>query len=258
MLENKTKKALKDGRTVVGTMIAEFGVPEVTRLLAAAGFDFAIVDTEHSPFTLETVAEMVRTSKSTDLTVLARVPTAEYFHVARMLDMGVHGVMIPHVEDVEQVRMAVDAAKYPPQGIRSYGVRPIITDYRASTMKQQITELNQDTMVIIQIESEKAIREIDSLLSIEGVDAAVVGPNDLSMSLGVPGELEHQVMNEAIQRMIEACARHGVASGLHTRNLDSLMKWKEKGMTVLMYSTDGGFLLSAASDAVRKIKPASK
>lgn len=254
ILENRVKKELKEGKTVIGTMIAEFGKPEIIRLLSAGGFDFAMVDMEHSPFSLETVAEIVRASKSTNLTLLARVPTADYFHVARTLDSGVHGIMIPHIEDVTQVKMAVDATKYPPQGQRSYGVRPIITDYRSSTLNEQIASLNANTMVIIQIESQKAVDDIEKLVSVPGVDAALIGSNDLSMSLGCPGELNHPKMDEAITRVIEACRKYNVVAGNHLRNLKSLLEWREKGMRMLMYSTDSDLLLSASKDAVRKLR----
>ena len=252
--ENRVKKALKEGKVVLGTMVNEFAEPEVVRLLAAAGFDFVMVDTEHGPFTLETVADMVRAAKSTDLMMLARVPTADYFHVAKTLDQGVHGVMIPHTEDVQQVRMAVDATKYPPMGQRSYGIRSIITDYAPSTVKEQIQRLNENTVVIVQIESQKAIDHIEDLVSIEGVDVALIGPNDLSISLGCPGDLNHPKMVSAISKVVEAAEKHGVAAGNHIRDMKILKEWRDRGMRVLMYSTDSGFMLSAAKDAVQALR----
>ncbi len=251
---NRVKRDLKQGKVVLGTMINEFTNPEVVRVLAAAGFDFAMIDTEHGSFTFETVADMVRAAKSTDLMMLARVPTADYFHVAKTMDQGVHGIMIPHTEDVQQVRMAVDATKYPPMGQRSYGIRSVITDYKTSAVPEQLAKSNENSVVIIQIESQKAIDHIEDLVSIEGVDVALIGPNDLSISLGCPGELNHPKMVSAISKVVEAAEKHGVAAGNHIRDMKILKEWRERGMRVLMYSTDSGFMLSAARDAVQALR----
>jgi 2-keto-3-deoxy-L-rhamnonate aldolase RhmA len=248
------KKRLKQGGVVLGTMIADFTSPEVTRPIAVAGFDFALIDTEHGPFSLETVADMVRTSKSTDLTMLARVPTADYFHVARTLDAGVHGVMIPHVERVSEVKSALDAMKYPPIGQRSYGLRPVVTDYKPATVKDQIASLNDNTILIIQIESVKAIEDIESLVSVSGVDVALIGPNDLSISLGCPGELNHPRMVEAISKVLDVAEKYDVAVGNHLRDMKSLLGWRDRGMRVLMFSNDSGLFLSACQDAVQKLR----
>ena len=103
-------------------------------------------------------------------------------------------------------------------------------------------------------EKKDAIEGIEDLVSVKGVDAAVIGPNDLSISLGVPGEYENPTMVDAIQRVVAACEKHGVASGTHVRDMKNLLYWKNKGMRLLAYSTDANLLLGAASDAVREIR----
>jgi len=254
MMGNRTKKALQEGKVIVGTMITEFASPEMPRLLGASGFDFAIVDTEHSPFSLETTINLVRSAKSSNLTLLARVPTTEYHHVAKMLDVGVQGVMIPHVEQESDVRKVINSAKYPPIGARSYGVRPVITDYEQSSVKEQISLLNDMSMILIQIESEEAVKNVENLVSNDNVDGVIIGPNDLSISLGVPGDLEHPSMQEAIEKVIKACKKFGKGVGTHTRSIDTTIKWLEKGMNILLYSTDASILLSACTDVVRVLR----
>jgi 2-keto-3-deoxy-L-rhamnonate aldolase RhmA len=252
--KNRTKQMLREGKTVVGTMLTENATPETARMMKAAGFDFIFVDTEHGPFSFETVANVVRGAKSVGLSCFVRVTDPEYHLIARTLDAGAQGLLIPRVETRPTVDKIVSAAKYPPVGERGYGPRTIVTDFEPMSVKDFTAEQNEDTMIILQIEKKDAIQDIEDLVSVKGVDAALIGPNDLSISMGVPGEYENPIMVDAIQRVVTACEKHGVASGTHVRDLKNLLFWKNKGMRLLTYSTDANLLLGAASDAVKEIR----
>jgi len=254
MRENKVKTALRSGKPVVGTMITEFRTPEIARILASSGFDFAFIDTEHAAFDNETVADIIRAGRAVGLVCMVRVPDAEYHLIARALDIGAEGLLVPRVESKQQVQSIVNWAKYPPIGIRGFGVRGIVSDYRKASVKEWIQELNENTIIVIQIEKKRAIESIDDLVSVDGVDAALIGPYDLSISLGVPGEFDSPLLNEAIQKVVDACKKHGVASGTHVRDMDSLLFWRDHGMRLLTYSSDVGLIMSSASDAISRIK----
>ncbi len=258
MSENRVKAALRAGKPIVGTMITEFRTPEIARILASSGFDFVFIDTEHAAFDLETVTDIIRAGRAVGLVCMVRVPDAEYHLIARALDIGAEGLLVPRVESKEQVESIVRWAKYPPMGVRGFGVRGIISDYRKAGVKEWIQELNENTVVVIQIEKKKAIECIDDLVSVNGVDAALIGPYDLSISLGVPGEFDSAILNEAIQKVVDACKRHRVASGTHVREMDSLLFWMDRGMRLLTFSSDVGLIMSSASDAVNRIKTFSK
>jgi len=258
MRENKVKAALKAGKPVVGTMITEFRTPEIARILASSGFDFVFIDTEHAAFDLETVTDIIRVGRAVGLVCMVRVPDAEYHLIARALDIGAEGLLVPRVESKQQVESIVRWAKYPPMGVRGFGVRGIISDYRKAGVKEWIQELNENTMVVIQIEKKRAIESIDDLVSVDGIDAALIGPYDLSISLGVPGEFDSPILNEAIQNVVDACKKHGVASGTHVRDMESLLFWRDRGMRLLAYSSDVGLIMSSASDAVSRIRASSK
>lgn len=256
MQTNTVKAALKQGRTVIGTMMVGTKSPDVVHVLRSAGFDFLFVDTEHSPYNPETVATIIREARAAGIVPLIRVPNAEYHLMSKPLDAGAMGLMIPRVETTEQVRCIVQSTKYPPWGIRGCAVRGPMTDYERIAVEDYIQHANQDILIITQIESKKAIDHIDDLLSIQGVDVALIGPNDLSLSLGVPGELDHPLMVDYIEQLIAACRRHGVAPGIHLGNMDLLLKWTRKGMRMITYSTNVGLLGQGAAQGVKMLKEA--
>jgi len=235
-------------------MVTEFGSPEVVRSLGAAGFDFVFIDTEHGPFNPETVVNLIRAARGAHVTPLVRVAEAEYSLIARTLDFGAQGVMVPRVETVSEVRRIVAASRYPPVGKRGYGVRPVIHDYEKYTVEGIVRKLNEDTMVVLQIERRAAINRIESMVSVPGVNAVLMGPNDLSVDLGVPGREEDPSMIKATQRVLDACSKAGVACGTHTRNLKNLLYWQKKGMRLLTYSTDLDLMRDGADTALKSLR----
>jgi len=258
MKKNRVKEALAKGETVIGTMITEMRTPEVSRVLAASGFDFIFVDMEHSAYGFDDLTEIVRTGKAVGLTCLARIADPRYDLVARTLDSGAQGLLVPRVEARETVEDVVRFAKYPPWGERGFGIRSVVGDYEKVSVKDRIQEQNEDTMIIPQIERVNAIQRIEELVSVKGVDVALIGPQDLSISLGIPGEHKHQKIIDAIGKVVEACKKHGVASGIHTSNMEDLLYWSDKGMTMLTYSTEATLMQSAAAQAVAEIRKATR
>ena len=188
MMTNRVKQALKAGECVVGTMISEMRNAEVSYLLAAAGMDFLMVDTEHSSPGVETVQNIVRSARAARIVPLARVTQNQYPFIARILDMGTMGIMVPRVDTPEQARQVVMCAKYPPQGQRGFGARGVMTDYEPVTVRGVVEWVNEHTLIIVQVESGEAVANLDEITRIPGIDVALVGPNDLSVALGVPGE----------------------------------------------------------------------
>jgi 2-keto-3-deoxy-L-rhamnonate aldolase RhmA len=242
---NPVKHSLAAGGHAIGTMIAQFAEPEIGRILAAAGFEFVVIDNEHGAFTLESNLQITIAARPTGLVTVVRVPDAEYHLIARTLDSGAEGVMVPRVETREAVERIVAAVKYPPLGRRGYGLR---------AMPDAIAHVNDNTLIIIQIETLAAVEAIDDLASVPGVDVALIGPADLSISLGVPGQFEHPKMVDAIQRVIDGCKRHGVAAGAHLPTVEAWKPWVKRGMRCLLCSTDENLLESAGAQTVRELR----
>ena len=256
MIENKVKRALLSGGTCVGTMITDARTPAIAQVLANAGFDYFILDTEHGAFSMETVADLMLMSRLVGIAPFVRVPDGDYPWIARTLDAGALGIMLPRVRTREQVEAFVRYAKYPPMGERGMAAGRGNTQYRGMKLAEYAPLANEATFLILQIETREAIENIDALLSVPGVDAALIGPNDLHMSYAVPGDGEHPTVSEAIQKVLDSANRRGLPCGTHVRDMQNLKGWRAKGMRLLMFSSDFGLMSQAGAAAVKELRAA--
>jgi len=254
MKDNLLRKALNEGRVVIGTMLQELRTPAIPLLLADVGYDFIFIDMEHGAHNMETVADLIKVTRLTGMTPLVRVPDLQYHFIARCLDAGAQGIMVPRVETREQVEAIVSFSKYPPSGERGCSINKGHNDYQAEALIPFVGKANKENFVILQIERKKAIEDLDELLSVPGVDAAVLGPNDLAVSYGVPNDLDSPLMTEAFQKVVDTGKKYGVHTGMHIGNLVKLKEWMGKGMHIITYNTDLGFLKSSASAGLSELR----
>lgn len=254
MRTNKVKEALKAGKTVFGCSISMIRSPEIPRVLAAAGLDWTYLDSEHGGFDLETLQDLIRAANDSGLCPVVRVADLQYALVARALDCGAQGVLFPRVESPELLAQAISWTRFPPLGVRGFGLQPVHIGYETATMPEIIAHMNANTMVVLQIETKIALDRVDELLSVPGVDAVMVGPADLSTALGVPGEFDHPKMVDAIDRIKESCDRHGVAPGLHIRHLHLAKFWRDRGLRLLSCNSEIGFMLDKAKETVAALR----
>jgi len=250
---NTVKKALAEGRVQLGTGFWQLRSPEVARLLAAAGFHWAFLDTEHGGFDLETIQDISRVAALAGLSPIVRVADLQYALVARAFDCGAQGVIFPRVESPELLEKAVSWVKFPPVGVRGYGLATVQVDYEAASFNQIIEHMNANTMVVLQIETRRALEAREELLSIPGIDAVMIGPADLSISLGVPGEFQHPKMVEAMEAVRDTCNRKGVAPGTQTRTPQLARFWKERGMRFLGCGNEISMMYDRAVELVKTI-----
>src|SRR6266850_2069908 len=208
MRKNTVKQALAEGKLQLGTGFGQLRSPEVAKILAAAGFQWAFIDTEHGGFDLETVQDICRTAVMVGLS---------------------------------------------PVGIRGYGLGGTQVDYEKVDIPQVIEHMNANTMVVMQIETQRALDMREELLAVPGIDAVMVGPADLSISLGVPGEFQHPKMVAAMEAIRASCVSHGIAPGVQTRSAALARFWKERGMLFLGCSNDSGMLYERAVQLVGEI-----
>src|SRR5580704_3207956 len=253
---NPVKHALKEGKLQAGCSFGQLRSPEVARILAAAGFHWSYIDAEHGPFDLETLNDICRAAVTAGLMPIVRVSDLQYSLVARALDNGAQGIVFPRVEDPELLARAISWTRFPPKGVRGFGLTPSHVGYEKVTIPQIIEHQNANTLVVLQIETKLAVERRDELLSVPGIDAIMIGPADLSISLGVPGEFEHPKMVEAMEAIRDSCIRHKVAPGTQTRTPALAKFWKERGMLFLGCNNEAGMMLERAIEIAKDIKSA--
>lgn len=251
---NLAKAALREGKFLVGTMVAELRQPSVMQLLANAGMDFAIIDNEHGSFSSESIADLARMARALGVTPLVRVPDLAYPYLAQSLDGGVQGIMLPRVYTAEQVHEALDIIKYPPVGKRGSAMARGHTLFRGGPVAEAMQDANNESMLWVQIETVEAVENVEAIAAIPGVDVLFVGPNDLSIAMGVPGKMDAPIVVEAIERVMAACAKHGVYAAIQANDMAYGTLWVEKGMSILSYGSEIALMVSAATSAVNSLR----
>ncbi|MCY2962188.1 MAG: aldolase/citrate lyase family protein [Planctomycetota bacterium] len=254
MRTNRVKAALKAGQVVLGSEVSGLHSAEVPRLFAEAGLDFAFIDMEHSSMGLETVAELVHSARQAGITPIVRVPQAEYPWVARVLDNGALGIIVPRVNTEEEARQIVSWTRYPPRGIRGFACTRAQSEGEPISPRDYIEWVDAETLVVIQIERREAMENLEAMLSVPGVDVACMGLMDLSTDLGIPGEIDHPEMIAAVDRVVEVSRARGIAAGIITADMRAIQFWIGRGMRFVSYSTDFLLLKDAASRACRQMR----
>src|ERR1051326_7785594 len=217
MRVNLTREKLAQGGTVFGCGLQVYRSPEICRAFAAAGFDYVFIDMEHGSYDLETVQDMIRAAVDSGITPIVRVAELLYSLIARLLDSGAQGIILPRVEDPKLLAEALSWMRFPPQGKRGYGVNTTMIGYESRSFPEIIEHQNRNTLAVVQFETTVAMERADEMLSLKGVDIAMVGPADLSISLGIPGQFDHPLLISTVDQLIEKCNRHGVVPGIQTR-----------------------------------------
>ena len=257
MRMNRTRERLLAGQIVTGLALQQLRSAEIPRLLAAAGFDYLFIDTEHGGFDMETVQDMISAAILAGITPFVRVCELRYSLVARALDVGAQGIILPRVEEPELLREAISWTKFPPAGTRGFGVSPLLLDYQARTLPEVIEHFNAQTMSIVQFETLTALERANELLAIPGVDVAMIGPTDLSISLGLPGEFEHPELVAVIERFVTTCEQYGVTPGIHSRTPALAKAWPRRGMRLVGCGSEVTLLLERAQQVVAEMRGAA-
>ena len=248
------RKRILSGECVYGMMIRQARDPGAPAVFAAAGYDFCFIDMEHGNYSMETVADLIRGARSVGIAPIIRVPHLETHFISRVLDAGAEGFMVPMTSRREQAQTIVRYSKYTPLGKRGYAGQSGQTDYKALKTVEVMKAANEQTVVVAQIETQEAIDNIDDILSVEGIDVGLIGPNDLSVSMGIPDQMGSEVLNKAIEKVVASAKKHGKASGIHIGSVEAIRKLREKGMTVLACSTDLAFMYNAAKSTLEELK----
>ncbi len=250
-MKNPLKEKLKRGKILFGITLG-IGSPEVSDILGSIGFDYINFDTQHTSLSVETVQSMIAAMSYSQSVPIMRVVSNDLGLINRALDIGAYAVIVPLVNSKEEAEKALDAARYSPKGNRSWGPRRAALrdpDYAVTADKE--------VMIIPQIETKTAVDRIDQILSVDGLDAIFVGPNDLSMSLGVFRKFNDPRFLKAIETVISSCQSRDIAPGL-LAPAGSIEDSLRQGFRLINLGGDTGFMAAAARDALEKAGAAAK
>ena len=250
IMKNTTKAKLKAGKAAIGVRL-DFTSPAIVESMGGLGFDFVYFDLEHGPSSVESCQDMFRAAEVAGLTPLVRVSSYDPGYADRLLDSGAMGIIFPHCNTKQDAEAAVKAVKYPPDGERGAGGRPLslsgmpITDY--------IREANQETLVITMIEEMEALENLPEILTVEGLDVLWIGRVDLSVSSGIPGKLDDPRIQDAVKRVIAEGNAAGKVVGVGAVNADRPEQIREFiNQGARFFSLDTTSILRSASRHILK------
>ena len=238
MRSNPVKQRLQAGGHAFGAMIFEMFSPGMAQIASNAGAEFILYDMEHSGFGLGELKAQVACCRGLDIVPMVRVPTTQYHFVARALDAGAVGVMVPMVESVEQAREIVSFTRYPPRGRRGAGFGMAHDDYEGGSVADKIAALEARTLVIAQIETAKGAEAIDEIAAVDGIDVVWLGHFDLTNFMGIPGQFDHPRYLAAVEAIIAAARRHGKTAGFMAADETWARDYVAKGFRMLAYGPD--------------------
>lgn len=257
MRRSKTLEKIRNGEWALCTAVA-VGGSRIAELAGYLGYDCLWLDMEHKPCSQMDVFHMIMGARSSDVDCVVRVRKQGYLDYFRALEDGAAGIMVPHVKSAEEARMIVQNAKYPPLGKRGIDLAGADTRYMLDDEMENIRFANRETFVMIQIEDKEAIEAIDEIAAVPGIDAFFVGPADLSSSLGVFGQSDNTVLEEAIEKIAAAAKKYGKWWGIPVGSPEQGQKYLDMGASFLNYSGDLGAIVREFTRAKKEFSTLKK
>lgn len=252
---NHVRQRLQQGEPSIGTWLA-LPSPEAAEYIGQIGFDWLVVDAEHNPVDIRTLAQMFATIGISGTAPMVRIPWNTAENIKRVLDAGAWGIVVPMVNSRQEAEDAVAATKYAPEGHRSVGGGRHAMSFDTSA-KEYYDNANEQVLTVLQIEHIDGVNNADEILSVPGVDACFIGPNDLAASmglgLGVPLEAEEPSLVEAINHIRETAKKHGVAPGVHTSGPEGLNQRLDEGFQFCALASELKFMLSGLSEGLEAL-----
>lgn len=243
------KDKLFNGDSVIGPFM-KTGDPAFVEAAGYAGFDFAILDTEHGPVNMENMQNNIRAALVAGILPIIRVQDSSESSIGKALDIGALGIQVPQVEDAVQAEAVVQRAKFYPAGERGVCRFVRAAKYSSLDRNKYFQEANE-TLVILQLEGVKALENIDAIMEVDEVDVLFIGPYDLSQSLGVPGEISNPKVIEKMQYIVDKAKNKNIVVGTFVDESEAIRKWKNAGVQYISYSVDVGIFVDACKAIVR-------
>jgi 2-keto-3-deoxy-L-rhamnonate aldolase RhmA len=246
-VRNIARERLEKGQLSLGVGVRMTRSVEIAPAMAAAGFDWLFLDMEHGTMSLDACAQIATAALDAGITPIARVPNGQYSMATRVLDNGVLGIVMPHVDTAEEAAEVVDKLKYPPIGHRSMGGIGPHYGLRNASVGDAAKALNAANLTIVMLETPKAIDNAEAIAAVPGVDVLLIGTNDLCAEMGIHGQFGDARVGEAYGKVIAACAKHGKFPGMGGVYSEDLMpRYIDMGARFILSGQDANFLMAAA------------
>jgi len=248
LVRNKLKEKLNKGKAVLGTWNT-LSSPLVTEVLAQSGLDFQIIDLEHGPFAMDKIHLHVSACENSQCTPLVRIPSNSDWMALQALDQGAHGVVVPHIDSVDDARTFVDAAKYYPRGNRGFTPFSKAGGFTNTNVDEYISRAIDETINIVIIESKKGLDNLEEILKMDAIDIIYIGAYDLSQALGHPGNTKHPEVVRAIQQGVSLVNDAGkYAGGFVPQSKDEIQELLDIGMKFITYEVDSSLIHKHVND----------
>lgn len=245
---NHTKRQLAEGKLACGLGIKLGRTVDVATAAKTCGFDWLFIDMEHGSHDVDGASQIAMAALALGITPIVRVPGKEHYHASRLLDSGAQGIVVPHVDSAAEAARAVAYCKYPPIGHRSaMGAMPQFA-FQNVPVAESLPLANENTLVIVMLETPEAIARVDEIASVRGLDVLLIGTNDLCAEIGIPGQFSDARVEDAYQKVIDACRKHGVHPGMGGVYEPKLMeKYIGMGMRFILSGNDMSFFMAGAT-----------
>lgn len=249
------RDALRAEALVLCLALLHARTPDVPAIAAACGYDAVYVDLEHTSTSLDTAQMLCASALGAGISGLVRVPSNDPSVIARVLDGGAVGVIVPHINSKKEAERVVQAARFPPIGNRSISGPNAVSGYAPRTAPQLVKLLERRTVVAVMIETPEAVEAADAIAAVDGVDMILIGPSDLTAEMGIHGQYENDHFHSAVESVAAACRSHGVALGIAgIKSVDLLNRFVGLGLRFISAGTDVGMMTEAASARAQALR----
>ena len=254
-ITNPACERLRRGELAIGVGVRAVRGVEIASIMKTAGYDWLFIDLEHGATSIETAAAICVAALAAGIAPLVRVPQGDLNLGTRCLDAGALGIVMPHVDTVEAARAMVDAFRFAPQGHRSIAGNYAQLRFAPKSASDVVAAFNEATLVVAMMETPRAIENADSIAAVPGIDALLMGTNDLCLEMGIPGQIDHPRVADAVDRVVAACRKHDKWAGLggvYTKDL--LQPYISRGMRMILAGNDVSLLMNAARDQAQFVR----
>ena len=238
---NKLKRAIDEKGNAVGTFLG-VSTPSIVEILGYTGLDFVVIDTEHGPYDTMPVSDLIRSSDSSGMSPIVRIADVTHKEIQRAVDNGAEGIIIPCLKSKDDFRKAVELCKFPPLGSRGFikarGSGFGNEEWAEGTLEEYMHNSNEKVLLLPQCETIEALENIEEIACIEGIDGIFIGPFDLSISMGIPGQFNALEFRKAISRILNTCKEAGKLCMIFTNSVEEARKYMNQGFDAVANSID--------------------